>query len=426
ANLRDQAAALDEQRAAYEQAARSVQALIDGGSVPEEYKPALKGAVGMLNAACDLIDATSESLRTAADKLEAGNANVQGEHDAVTAQIEQARSSVATLRATFGDEVRPAMDGLADEAGSFAASVAAGAARLNAAESDLSGSMGSATSSLSDAQGKISAMSSELGETSSKLRSFADSIDAALAAGDSEALREILTTDVEQFARALAAPVGVERVAVHPSENFGSAMAPLYTTIALFVGALLIMVVVKPTVSARAQEKLRDPKPRELFLGRFGVVALLSLAQTTLMGLGNMLFLQVQVAHPMLFMLCFWVAGLVFSSLIYAFVSAFANLGKAVAVLLLIIQVTGCGGSFPLQILPDFVQAISPFLPATHVVGAMRAAMFGTTGADFWVQIGELALFLIPAALIGLVLRKPFEKFMGWYIEKVEESKLIG
>ena len=124
-----------------------------------------------------------------------------------------------------------------------------------------------------------------------------------------------------------------------PVENFGSAMAPLYTTLALFIGSLLILVALKPTVSARTREALHDPKPRELFLGRFGVMAVLSLAQTTLMGLGNLLFLQVQVAHPLLFMACFWFAGLVFTFMIYALVAAFANLGKAVAVLLLIVQV---------------------------------------------------------------------------------------
>ena len=125
-------------------------------------------------------------------------------------------------------------------------------------------------------------------------------------------------------------------------------------------------------------------------------------------------------------MLGFWIAGLVFTILIDTMVAAFANVGKAVAVLLFIIQVTGCGGSFPLQLLPPFVQALSPWLPATHVVNAMRAAMFGTYGADFWTEIGLLLLFLIPAALIGLVLRKPLAKFMTWYVEQVESSKLVG
>ena len=186
------------------------------------------------------------------------------------------------------------------------------------------------------------------------------------------------------------------------------------------------MVAVKPAVSKRAQRKLKDPKPYELFLGRFGVMAFLSLSQSTLMALGNMIFLQVQIADPILFFICFWVAGLVFTFIIYALVATFANLGKAVAVLLLIVQVTGCGGSFPLQLLPGFVQTISPYLPATHVVNAMREAMMGPYGYEFWLQIGELLIFVIPAAILGLVLRKPLASFMEWYVRRVESSKLIG
>ena len=155
-------------------------------------------------------------------------------------------------------------------------------------------------------------------------------------------------------------------------------------------------------------------------------MALISLAQSTLMAAGNMFFLKVQVTSPLEFFLCFWLAGLVFTFLIYALVFSFANLGKAIAVLLLIVQVTGCGGSFPLQILPGFVQAVSPWLPATHVVNAMREAMFGTYQLDYWVQMGQLALFLVPAALIGLVLRKPLARLMEWYLEQVEKSDLVG
>ncbi len=253
-------------------------------------------------------------------------------------------------------------------------------------------------------------------------------IDTALASGNLEALRDVLGADVSVLSRALAAPVALDRVPVFPVENFGSAMAPLYTTLALFIGSLLILVVVRPKVSSAEARTagLKDAKPRQLFLGRFAVMGGISLAQTTVMGLGNWLFLGVQVAEPVLFMICFWGAGLVFTFLIYALVAAFANLGKAIAVLLLIVQVTGCGGSFPLQLLPGFIQAISPWLPATHVVNAMRAAMMGPYGNDFWVQMGELALFLVPAALLGLVLRKPLEKFMEWYVEQVESSKLVG
>lgn len=115
-----------------------------------------------------------------------------------------------------------------------------------------------------------------------------------------------------------------------------------------------------------------NPKPRQLFFGRFAVMAVVSLAQSTVMALGNLFFLDVQVTSPWLFMVCFWGAGLVFTFIIYALVVSFANLGKAIAVLLLIVQVTGCGGSFTLQIMPDFVQALSP-LASRHPRGERHA-----------------------------------------------------
>ena len=114
-----------------------------------------------------------------------------------------------------------------------------------------------------------------------------------------------------------------------------------------------------------------------------------------------------------------------FAFLVYSLVAAFANLGKAIAVLLLVVQVTGCGGSYPLQIMPWFVQAVSPYLPATHAVNAMRAAMMGTYGNDYWTSLGTLLLFLIPAAVIGLVLRKPLSRFMDWFVHHAEASKLV-
>ena len=297
---------------------------------------------------------------------------------------------------------------------------------MKEAESGISAATDSAQGILGDAVAQIGSVTGDLRASADTLHGLATSISEALVTGDPAALQAVLGADAQSMAEALSAPVGIERIAVFPSENFGSAMAPFYTTLAVFIGSLLILVVVKPSVSNRAQANLRNPKPREMLIGRFLSLVCISLAQTTLIGIGNIFFLQVQVVHPWLLMLDLWFSGLVFTFLIYVLVLAFANLGKALAICLLILQITGCGGSYPLQILPDFVQNVSPFLPATHTVDAMRAAMFGMYNGDFWVQLGELALFLIPAALIGFALRKPFEKFMKWYVRTVESTKIIG
>ena len=424
AALRGQADALDGQVAACRDIVAQLEALRE--QVPPEYAQALESAIARMNATIGLLENMRDTMGSAADKLEAGSADVQAERAEIKRLADEAQQSAATMRDEFDANLKPGLQKLADEASSLVASVGSGLEGLRAAGSGLSDSAGSAAAVLGGAAEKIDATVGELHSASATLRDLADGIDQALVAGDADLLREVLGSDTQVLSKALAAPVGIDRVAVFPVDNFGSAMAPLYTTLALFIGSLLILVVVKPTVPGRVRAQLADPQPRQLFFGRFGVMAFLSLAQTTVMGLGNLLFLQVQVTHPLLFMLCFWLAGFVFTFLIYALVAAFANLGKAVAVLLLIIQVTGCGGSFPLQLLPPFIQGLSPWLPATHVVNAMRAAMFGTYGGDFWWEMGLLALFLIPAAIVGLVLRKPLAKFMSWYVEQVESSKLVG
>ena len=424
AHLRERAQALDAQVGAYRDLAAHLRELAAGA--PEAEQAALEHAAQGMDAVADLVVSMQGNLRSAADKLEAGDAAAQADREAARQQAAEARDRIDALKADFDEHLGPELDQLAADSATLADGLETALGKLDAAGGELAASAGSAGESLDAASAKIDEAAAGLAGAASQLREMADAVDAALAAGDPQALRDVLNADAQALSSALAAPVAVERVAVFPAENFGSAMAPLYTTLALFIGSLLILVVVKPTVSARDQADLRDPKPRQLFLGRFGVMALLSLAQTTLMGLGNLFFLQVQAAHPWLLMLCFWTAGLVFTFLIYALVAAFANLGKAMAVLLLIVQVTGCGGSFPLQLLPGFVQALSPWLPATHVVNAMRAAMMGTYGADYWVQMGQLMLFVVPAALIGLVLRRPLARFMAWYVEQVESSKLVG
>ncbi len=339
---------------------------------------------------------------------------------------QDAIDALEQFKAQFENEWKPAMSELASALDAAVSQASFDVGALKEAADVLSRSASTAADGMGGAAGRIAGIEGDLRDSASALGGLAERLDAAIANADVDALRQIVGSDVETLSAALSAPVGVQRIAVFPSESFGSSMAPLYTTLALFIGSLLIMVAVRTTVSRRALARLNDPKPWQTFLGRFCSIAAISLMQSTLMGLGNIFFLQVQAAHPWLLMLCFWAAGLVFSFAIYALVATFANLGKAIAVLLLIVQVTGCGGSFPLQIMPQFVQELSPWLPATHVVNAMRAAMMGVYGNDFWVQMGELALFLVPAAVLGLVLRMPLQKLMTWYVERVEASKLIA
>ena len=109
----------------------------------------------------------------------------------------------------------------------------------------------------------------------------------------------------------------------------------------------------------------------------------------------------------------------------YAMVVSFYNVGKAIGVIMLAMQISGSGGGYPLQVLPDFITWISPFLPATHSIMAMRAAIAGIYNNDYWIAMGKLALFTIPALLVGLVIRKPVMRFNRWYAHTLEATNVI-
>ena len=358
--------------------------------------------------------------------LDADIAAIPGMDAEMASGLAQARSDVRAALTQYRQTLQPAIDALNEDLAALSASSDASLEAYADACYRLSGRLSGLAGELSETGDQLDEAIARLDGTSAMLGRAADKIEEALGSDDVETLRDILNGDIEMISAALAEPVGIERIAIYPVENFGSAMAPLYSALALFIGALLIMVFVKPHSSDEVRARLTRPRTWQEYLGHYGVVLALATAQSVVMALGNMFFLGVQALHPWLYLLCFWVASATFSFIIYTLVFMFANLGKAIAVLLLIMQVTGCGGSYPLPLLPDFVNAISPYLPATHVVNAMRAAMMGTYAGDFWLALGALVAFTVPFMIAGLLLSRPCEKLVDAYLARVEASKLMN
>lgn len=421
--LRGASSAAQGQGAALRDAAAQLQEA--AGAVPQESRPALEALAGQLDASADLADQLGSSLSTAADAVEAGDADAQAKREEAALLAQQARDSLEGVRADYAADVAPVLERLADEAGSIASTLPAMAAALQSAGGDLSQAAGSAAQRLGAAQDALSSAADELAASGAELSELSQRLADALASGDSQALRQAIGQDPAALAQALSAPVQLDRQAVYPVASFGSAMAPLYTALALWIGALLIMVALKVAPCDRALAQLQDPAPWQLFAGRFVVVAALSLLQSTCIGLGNLLFLGIQAVEPVLYLVSLWASGLVFSFIVYTLVASFANFGKALSVMLLILQVSGGGGSFPLALLPGFFQAVGPALPVTHAVNAMRAAMFGVYQGDFWVEMGVLALFAVPFVLLGFVVRNPLIKVVDRFVEKVESTKVM-
>ena len=419
--LNQQASDMGDQADNYYAMAKALRGL--EGDVPAEYKESLELAASSLDGVGDAMKGLQSQLLGAA--VDMGYSSATGEvRTEIDAQISEAKQKVADAKSNYDQNVKPHLDTLVSSVTDAASLLSSSAGKLDSAAGSLSGSADAVSGKLGDAKAKLDASADELDVAANKLSELSAGMTEALSSGDVELLRDVLGDNASELATALSAPVQVDRQALFPVENFGSAMSPLYTTLALWIGALLIMVTIRPMPSDKIKEDLGGISLPQQFLGRFGIVSLLAFCQDTLLAVGNMLFLGVQANNPLLYLLVFWIGGQVFAFIIYTLVVSFANLGKAIAVILLILQVAGGGGAYPLAILPQFFQDVSVWLPATHVINAMRAAMFGVYQGDFWIQIGYTLLYLVPFALLGLVLRNPTMKFLNWYVEQVEKSHI--
>ena len=314
--------------------------------VPDDQKPPIDSSLKQLQSAIDYLQKTEDSLRQGASELQSGELSPDDAAKQLKEISAEAKAQIQSLKDDFDNNLADNLQEVKNSSAVLLQNLSASADDLSTASNNLTAAGDSVSTELSEAAQSINAASDQLHATADELHQLSAQINAALATGDQNALKQVITANVDAMSTALAAPVATERTAIFPSGNFGSAMSPLYTTIALFVGALLIMVAVKPFVTERDIKAagLVDPKPRQMFTGRYGVVAFFALAQATVMAIGHIFFLQVQVDNPWLLLVCFWGTSIVFSFISYALVVSFANLGKAIMVLMLIVQVTGCGG----------------------------------------------------------------------------------
>ena len=210
--------------------------------------------------------------------------------------------------------------------------------------------------------------------------------------------------------------------AVYPIANYGSAMTPFYTVLAIWVGGVILSSLIK--IHART-EGLIDPKPAELYFGRYLFFFVLSQIQAAVIVTGDLYILKVQCLHPGMLYLTGALTAFTFSMLIYSLAISFGDVGKAIVVVIMVMQIAGSSGTFPIELLPAIYQKIYRFFPFPYAIDAMRECICGMYGNYYWQQIGFLLLFAAAALLIGLLVRRPFMGLNHFMEEKLEETELL-
>ena len=235
-------------------------------------------------------------------------------------------------------------------------------------------------------------------------------------------LEKILGGDPKMSGEYFSQVVQTDVKPVYPIANYGSAMAPFYTVLAIWVGGVILVALIK--THART-DGLVNPKPHELFFGRYLLFFLISQLQAAIIITGDLLLLKIQCLHPGLLYLTGALTSLTFSLLIYALTVSFGDVGKAIVVVVMVLQIAGSSGTFPIELLPDFYQKIYYLFPFPHAINAMRECICGLYGNDFVIYLLRLLIFAVIGLLIGLLIRRPFIGLNHFVEEKLEETELL-
>ena len=209
---------------------------------------------------------------------------------------------------------------------------------------------------------------------------------------------------------------------VYPVANYGSAMTPFYTVLSIWVGGVILCSIVK--VHART-DGLIDPKPAELFFGRYLFFFVISQIQSIVIVSGDLYLLKVQCLHPGMMYLTGALTAFTFSLLIYSLAISFGDVGKALVVVIMVMQIAGSSGTFPIELLPEIYQKIYRFFPFPYAIDAMRECICGMYGSYYLQQAGFLLLFAASALVIGLLVRRPFMGLGHFMEEKLEDTELL-
>lgn len=402
---------------------------VEGSNLPEKLKAELVQKIDIVANTVGNVanqqELLAKHLSDAAASLETGAADARAKAQAVKDGIAEAKGSIGGVKDSYNATLKQQISDLSDAVADVARRGSDMADDLGATVTDLSHAASALSDDLAGAHAVLADASADLVSAADDLQRLKEGLDTAVTSGDLDRVRELIGSDPAALADALAAPVALDRQAVYHIKNYGSAMAPFYTTLSIWVAGIVLAAMLKANVDEADVKALGNPRLHELYLGRYAFFALLAFAQATLVCAGDLLFFGIQCEHPFQFMLVGWLAGFVFSNMIYTLTVSFGDIGKAIAVVLLVMQVAGSGGTFPIEMTADFFQAVYPFLPFTHAINAMHAAMAGAYGMEFWIELGTLSLYLIPSLALGLVFRRPVIRANHWIIEKLEETKLM-
>lgn len=385
---------------------------------------AISTFVSRLDALEAQLDQAQDRLSDLSDALADGSAGVTDTADAAADVINGLNSTLSETWDAYNSGVSTALSGAADNLSKTLDDSYTLLQSLSALVPEADGALGTVRSLKPLGTETIGHYKSIIEETQDLLE---EEIGQIRSLSEDEQFDEVLAfirEDAETQSAFLSEPVELETNRLYPVDNYGSGMSPFYTTLAIWVGCLLMMAMIS-TINEKGLEAYPKVRVTPMYLSRLMLYQIISVCQCVVIALGDLFILRVECVHPVLFVLLCIFIGQIFSVFIFSLVFTFSAIGKALAIIVLVLQIAASGGTFPIEMTPAFFRLIHPLLPFTYCIGAMREICFGIYAPalirDLVVMAGLPIFSVVVVIFFGPMLRR----FVNFFERSMKKSGLM-
>lgn len=392
-------------------------------AVDETVRQQAQAVLDTISDMNDLVSELNDDLTEAAAEDGADSADtVRQKEDEAAQTLADASSDVTALQNDFDNSLVPQTDAALTSLSNLMDQMSTVMSHLSDTLSSLGDVFSALSKTINTSGGSISATKDALSDISSRI---GEAIEKVQEADDSEKMQTLIDTlsgDPDTYAEFFSEPVTIQDEAIYPVDTYGSAVAPFYTVLALWVGALISAAIMSVHPE---KEDYPDAKPYQLYFGRLLTFLAVGELQALITYLGDLYLLHIQCVEPLYFFLACAITEFTFCLLLFSLVYTFGDVGKAIAVVIVVLQIAGSSGTYPIELLPSFFQAVYVFFPFPYAINAMRETIAGMYQYNYVIYLLQLSLFDLVSLAIGLLIYKPFASLRHYMERRMDDTGMM-
>lgn len=387
------------------------------GQVGSGASQVSSGAAQLSDGASQLADGANQ-LADGASQVAGGTQQAYDTASTYNTDIHEVTNNIRNKLPELNNSMNK-IDNKADEVTGKIGQLNDGANQVSDGSASLASNTGKLKGGVDElSQGSISlAAGAQLLANSAASALFTASSSLASAAGSLADVTGLNDTQVGDY---FYAPVKLDRHAEFETNNFGSQVAAFYLVLSMWVGGLITTVILSVGTSIGTPYK-----PHEMYFGKMLLFNIMAILQTTVTLIGAF-FLGIDVHNPVMFIFSCYFVAIIFMTIIYSLISLFGKVGDGIAIILLVFQISGTGGIYPVEIMHKIFAVMSPYLPMTHAINIVRESQLGLIWSNYIPSFIFLLAAGVIVTLVSIILKQRFDKRTKYFEEKLEESDIFN